>query len=106
MKAFLKEWAWQIIAILFFLLYIGKGCTSTKISKVNDKVVVLTNQVDSLKKVIIDLKNSSMTEHSTRDVMERVMLDYLIYEDDLDKGKTSLSDVKNKIEANDVDRKK
>ena len=33
--------------------------------------------------------------------MEKVMLEYLIYEDDLDKGKTSLSHIKNKIEEND-----
>ena len=33
--------------------------------------------------------------------MEKVMLNYLIYEDDLDKGKTSLSQIKNKLEEND-----
>jgi hypothetical protein len=29
------------------------------------------------------------------------MFNYLIYEDDVDKGKTSLSEIKNKIESND-----
>ena len=41
------------------------------------------------------------TAKEVRDEMELTMFNYLIYEDDLDKGKSSLSDVKNKIEAND-----
>lgn len=104
-KDFIKTWSWQILAITFFVLSLLKGCTSTKISKTNTLVennnAILTAKVDSLTGVIINLQSTTLTHKQVTDIMERVMLDFLIYEDDLDKGKTSLSQVKNKIEAND-----
>lgn len=105
MKTFIKEWAWQILTILFFLLFLGKGCTSSKIVKhdnsQNENNTELIKAVDSLKARIVYLENNTATKKEIKDEMERVMLDYLIYENDLDKGKTSISEIKNKIEAND-----
>lgn len=105
MKEFIKNWAWQVLAILFLLLFMGRGCTGKKVSKTNKLIeenhTQLTNTVDSLTNRLIILENNSVSSKEARDIMESVMLDYLIYEDDLDKGKTSLSQIKNKIEQND-----
>ncbi len=103
MKAieFIKKWIWQILAALFFILFIGKGCTSSKITKTNQNIDTLENKVDSLSSRIEKLEKNTLTDKKGRDAMEKVMLDFLIYEDDLDKGKTSLSEIKNKIESND-----
>tara|TARA_Y100000389_G_scaffold197624_1_gene232593 strand:- start:17872 stop:18195 length:324 start_codon:yes stop_codon:yes gene_type:complete len=101
----IKKYAWQILAILFVLLFLGKGCTSKKIRKTNniiiDNNILLSTKVDSLTNVIISLENKTVNKLEVENIMEKVMLNYLIYEDDLDKGKTSLSHIKNKIEAND-----
>jgi len=87
------------------MLYIGKGCTSKKISKTNtildEKYTKIEIKIDSLSNVIRKLENKSIDSKEATNIMERVMLDYLIYEDDLDKRKTSLSEIKNKIEMND-----
>lgn len=107
MKAieFIKEKAWQILTVIFLVLFLGKGCTSKKIAKTNKQLqehsVKVSHKVDSLQEVIISLENKTISAKETEDIMEKVMLNYLIYEDDLDKGKTSLSQIKNKIEAND-----
>tara|TARA_B100000287_G_C20614638_1_gene773506 strand:- start:1147 stop:1464 length:318 start_codon:yes stop_codon:yes gene_type:complete len=105
MKEFIKNWAWQILAILFLLLFMGRGCTGKKVSKTNKLIeenhAQLTNTVDSLTNRLIILENNSVSSKEARDIMESVMLEYLIYEDDLDKGKISLSQIKNKIEQND-----
>ena len=102
---FVKEKAWPIIAILFIGLFLGKGCTSKKISKTNKVIAeyqaVSTHKIDSLQGVIISLEDKVLDSKETEDIMERVMLGFLIYEDDLDRGKTSLSQIKNKIESND-----
>lgn len=100
-KEFISKWAWQILAALFFLLYLGKGCTSSKVSKIEDKSDRLEAKIDSLSTVISDLNKKTSSQKEIKDVLELVMLDYLIYEDDLDKGKTSLSKIKDKIESND-----
>lgn len=94
---FLKENTWKVTTVVFLLLFLSKGCTNTKISKLEDKTVSLQREVDSLR---ADVRTRA-TKKDVRDEMERVMFDFLIYEDDLDKGKTSLSEIKNKIEAND-----
>lgn len=105
MKEFIKNWAWQVLAILFLLLFMGRGCTGKKVSKTNKLIeenhAQLTNTVDSLTNRLIILENNSVSSKEARDIMESVMLEYLIYEDDLDKGKISLSQIKNKIEQND-----
>lgn len=98
---FLKNNFWKVTSILFFILFIGKGCTLNKINTLDKKysknTLILSNKIDSLNAIILNFA----TEKQVRDQMEKTMLDFLIYEDDLDKGKTSLSEIKNKIEKND-----
>jgi hypothetical protein len=50
------------------------------------------------------LKKSQVTEQEIKQNMNAVMFDFLIYEDDFDKGKASLSDIKSKIKS-DTDAK-
>lgn len=104
-KDFIKAWAWQILAVMFLFLYLGKGCTNKKVGKTNIKLDInqeyVISTINSLTNRIILLEEHSASKKETKDIMERVMLDYLIYEDDLDRGKISLSEIKNKIEQND-----
>ena len=104
-KDIVSKWSWQIISVMFILLYFGKGCTHKKVGKIDnkldEKIVILSNSIDSLSLELNKFKQSTADEKQVTDIMEKVMLEYLIYEDDLDKGKTSLSHIKNKIEEND-----
>lgn len=97
----LKTHAWKVSTFLFLFLFLAKGCTNNKLSSLDknnkESVQRLEQKIDSLQVAVSRLS----TTKQVRDEMERTMFDYLIYEDDLDKGKSSLSDVKNKIEAND-----
>lgn len=98
---FFKQHAWKVATIAFLLLFLAKGCTNNKISNLEKQYQkntdALCKKVDSLSSIV----SKMASEKQVRDQMERTMLDFLIYEDDLDKGKTSLSQVKNKIEQND-----
>lgn len=84
-----------MIAIGLVLLMQTCNNTSTEIYQMNQDFGA---KVDSLENVISTLEEGQMTEQEVRDNMQEVMLDFLIYEDDLDKGKISLSDIKQKIE--------
>lgn len=94
---YIKSNPWKVSTIVLALLFLSKGCTHSKISKLEDKTIALEKSIDSLKLQVATVP----TQKKVRDEMELVMFDYLIYEDDIDKGKTSLSEIKNKIEAND-----
>lgn len=101
MKNLLKDHIWKVTTVLFLLLWLAKGCTNTKISNLEKKY---SQETDSLKVELKKINNEVSkfaTEKEVKDEMERVMLDFLIYEDDLDKGKTSLSQIKDKIQSND-----
>jgi hypothetical protein len=100
-KLFITNHFWKVTTVIFFLFFLADGCTNRKISalekeysknisELNLKIDLLTNHV----------KNTP-SKKEVRDEMEVIMFNFLIYEDDLDKGKVSLSDVKNKIESND-----
>jgi peptidoglycan hydrolase CwlO-like protein len=95
--SFCKQNAWKISTFIFIFLFLSKGCTHNKINNLGKKSEAVEAKLDSLQKVV----DAAASAKEVRDEMEKVMLDYLIYEDDLDKGKTSISSIKNKIESND-----
>lgn len=85
-----------IFAILFFsLMCFFQTCGSKgKVRDNKKEIEVLNTKVDSLIKVVDSKPNAKEIQYE----MEQTMYKYLIYEDDLDKGKTSLSEIKNRID--------
>ena len=90
MENFLSDKVFKIttLAILIMLL-IGHCSNSSKINLLKKQNQKLTQQLNSLHQPL-DMKQ-------TRDVVEQVMFDFLIFEDDLDKNKTNLTEIKNRI---------
>jgi hypothetical protein len=86
----LKQRYWEITLVFCALLFLGQCNTSRKISSLNKENTILKAKVDSLQQPLNDKQ--------TKDLVQSVMFDFLIFEDDLDKGKTSLTDIKTKIE--------
>ena len=85
-----------IYAITFFsLMCFFQTCGSKgKIRDNKKQIDVLETKVDSLIKITDAQPDASLIKYE----MEQAMYKFLIYEDDLDKGKTSLSDIKSKID--------
>ena len=94
----IKLHVWKILTIIFFLLFLAKGCTNKKISKLDKKYDLLTNEIMQRLDSLYTTSNQKATKQEVKQQMEQVMFNYLIYEDDLDRGKISLSDIKNKLE--------
>lgn len=98
---FLKQNLWKVTTVVFLIAFLSKGCTNNQLNKINrsqeDRLTALELKIDSLGKRV-DL---NATSKQVRDEMEITMFNFLIYEDDLDKGKVSLSGIKDKIESND-----
>jgi len=95
-----------MIASMFFILVLFfQTCSvNSKINTVQDNNTTLQHTVDSF--IVVeaareDAKIIPATPKQVKDEMQRVMFDFLVYEDDLDKGRTSLSTVKSKIEEDD-----
>ena len=85
-----------IYAITFFsLMCFFQTCGSKgKVTDNKKKIEVLEVKVDSLINVVSAQPDATLIENK----MEQTMYKFLIFEDDLDKGKTSLSDIKSKID--------
>ena len=101
LMSFLTQNAWKVAAVIFAVLFLLKGCTSTKISNLDKKYEQHTSRLEKKIDSLTSIVSTMSTQKQVRDEMERVMFNYLIYEDDLDKGHSSLSEIKNKIESND-----
>ena len=84
-----------IPGIAFFtLMCFFQTCGSKGISRdIKKQNIEFQSKIDSLTTVINSKPSTEEVEHT----MEQVMYKYLIYEDDLDKGKISLSAIKNLI---------
>ncbi len=83
-------------SIAFFtLLCFLQTCGSKGKIKDNKKAIeTLQTQVDSLTKVL----DSKPSNEDVNYIMEQTMYKFLIYEEDLDKGRVSLSEIKNRID--------
>jgi len=96
-KEFLGSWGLIIIVPLIIFSFFG-GCSTKRNAQ---KSVETTEEL----KVVVDSLNQELATRPTlkevRDEMEEVMLDFLIYEDELDKKQITISQIKDKIEAND-----
>ena len=93
-EKFSKKWGFILITLLLLIITF-KGCsTNSNVSSLRKENSKLKASVDSLNNVVVN-------EKEVRDVMEEIMLDFLIYEDELDNKKITVSQIKDKIKSND-----
>jgi hypothetical protein len=87
----IKNHSWWIIMLLLIVVFFKQCGINREISRTNKEIKEISNEIDSIHK-------SFVTEKQMEKSLRRTMFDFLIYEDDFDKGKASLSDIKSKIE--------
>lgn len=95
----IKEYSWAIMLMLMLLLFFRQCGVNRDIDKMQKDIKSSKEYSDSTHKAIKEIH--TISEDVVRREMKNVMFQYLIYEDDLDKGKISLSDIKNKIEEDE-----
>jgi len=84
----------KLIALGFlFILFIQQCSVSRKADKAYKQAKVAADVTDSL------VKAGPVTAAEVKHISQQIMFEFLIYEEDVDKGRTSLSDIKNKIES-------
>lgn len=86
---YLKENGWKAIAILLLVLYVLKGCTSSKIEKVSDKI-------DSLSTRIEKLEDKTIGSPETDSIINVNMWKFLEIEELSDKNNIPINSLKRK----------
>jgi hypothetical protein len=76
-----------IVLCLLVIVFFRQCGVNSEISKIKKENARISSNIDSM-----------VTKEEMKKEMRQVMFEFLIYEDDFDKGKVSLSDLKNKIE--------
>ena len=84
----IKNYSWAITLILVLFILLRQCGVNRDIDRMEKSIKSINNRVDSL---VIP------TKEDIRNEMNETMFNFLIYEDDFDKGKASLSDIKSKI---------
>lgn len=92
MKTFIEKNLAFIVVVFCFIFMLQQCSTSRKADKAYKEAKLANAKVDSL--ISCGLLNAEQAKH----ISQQTMFEFLIYEEDVDKGKTSLSDIKNKIE--------
>lgn len=87
MKKFIQE-NFTIIVLVVSILTLFKSCgDSRELSKVKKELETVNQKIEKY-----------ATKEEVEIISNKTMFDFLLYEDDLDKKKASLSDIKNKID--------
>jgi hypothetical protein len=85
----IKNHSWIVIIFLLIIIFFKQCGVNRDIDRMEKSVKSINNKVDSLE---------VPSKDDIRKEMNETMFNFLIYEDDFDKGKSSLSDIKSKID--------
>lgn len=86
----IKSNYWVILLFLMIIVFFKQCSMRNDIDRMEKNVRTLTEKTDSI-------QNNAVTRDQIKYEMNQTMFNFLIYEDDFDKGRTSLSDIRNKI---------
>ena len=87
---------WAIVLLLIIIIFFRQCGIRRDIDKIEKNVKIITVKIDSM-------QNTMVTRDQVKYEMDQTMFNFLIYEDDFDKGKSSLSDIKNKINRSETE---
>ncbi len=81
---------WIILLFLTVIIFF-KQCSMRKdMDRIEKNVKTITEKTDSI-------QSTTVTRDQVKYEMNQTMFNFLIYEDDFDKGRSSLPDIRNKI---------
>lgn len=84
----IKEHSWAILTALALIILLRQCGVNRDIDRVEKSIKSINGKIDSL---------DYASKEDIRKEINEAMFNFLIYEDDFDKGKTSLSDIESKI---------
>ena len=87
----IKEYSWAITLFLLLVVFLKQCGVNREVDRIDKEMKKITQSTDSIQESLI-------TKDQMDNALKQNMFNFLIYEDDFDKGKTSLSDIKSKIE--------
>lgn len=87
----IKENSTWILISLMMIVFLRQCGVNRDIDRMEKGIKNLNSSVDSLQRM-------SVTKKDLENTVNQSMFNFLIYEDDFDKGKSSLSDIKSKID--------
>ncbi len=87
----IKNNSWWIILSLLLIIFLRQCGVNREIARIDKEIKSIDGSIDTLQK-------NCVTQNQMEKTMNTAMFNFLIYEDDFDKGKTSLSEIKSKIE--------
>ena len=87
----IKEYSWAITLFLLLVVFLKQCGVNREVDRIDKEIKKITQSADSI-------QGSLITRDQMNNALKQNMFNFLIYEDDFDKGKTSLSDIKSKIE--------
>jgi len=86
---------WAILLLLMLVILLRQCGIRRDIDRIEKNVKTVTEKTDSI-------QNTMVTREQVKYEMNESMFNFLIYEDDFDKGRASLSDIKNKINTDEA----
>ena len=86
---------WAIMLLLMLVILLRQCGIRRDIDRIEKNVKTVTEKTDSI-------QNTMVTREQVKYEMNESMFNFLIYEDDFDKGRASLSDIKNKINTDEA----
>ena len=87
----IKEYSWAITLFLLLVVFLKQCGVNREVDRIDKEIKKITQSTDSIQESLI-------TKDQMDNALKQNMFNFLIYEDDFDKGKNSLSDIKSKIE--------
>jgi len=86
----IKSNYWIILLFLTTIIFFKQCSVRNDVDRIEKNIKSLEEKTDSI-------QDNTVTRDQVKYEMNETMFNFLIYEDDFDKGRSSLSDIRNKI---------
>jgi len=86
----IKSNYWIILLFLTTIIFFKQCSVRNDVDRIEKNIKSLEEKTDSI-------QDNTVTRDQVKYEMNQTMFNFLIYEDDFDKGRSSLSDIRNKI---------
>ena len=95
---FLEKWG-KLIIVVLLLITVFRTCGNTsKIDDIKENTKENKNKIETLNDSIKKINNRTFSKKEMKYMQEQVMFRFLLYENEIDKNKITLPEIKEKID--------
>jgi len=97
---FFKTKGIVVLFILILIMFVRTCGMNSKFDKISKQNADLENKIDSMHRLNSTIYQKIINDKQMEELLEKKLFEFLLYEDDMDKGKTTPGQIRSRLDSN------